>query len=181
MCLFKSKKNPSSLKNPARQEAFSFERIPSTYEEFFSLPEWERKDSFASAALVALSLLVYRKDPALAFRLLAALKAPGSLSDLERSFIEERLSERKDYKPYSYFVGALPNNDYTPSYPLMIIVKANEQSFAEEGYATLYLTSSGASSPRPLRLRERTDGSWALDEQFLLGDIVPPQKENPWA
>jgi hypothetical protein len=181
MCLFKKKPISSSFASPERVRAFSFERVPATLGEFQALYERDKSDPFASASLVALAFLAYRKDPELCFFCLALLKAPESLSPIERSFIRDRLNEGKDYKPYSYFTGALPSNDYTPSHPLMVVVKENPQSFLEEGYATLYLTSSGASSPRPLRLRKRNDGSWALQEEFLLADIVSPHKENPWA
>lgn len=158
----------------------SFAQLPSSFAEFQKLLEGKERDPFQVAALSLLALCLFSKSPELAFQAYGSLLAPILLSERERSFIKERL-QGKTYKPFSYFEGATPANDYTPNYPLIVRLKEEENSTQEKGYLTLYLTSGGAASPRPIRLRERNDGTWALWEEFLLADIIAPKKDNPWA
>ena len=87
----------------------------------------------------------------------------------------------KDYVPRSYFNGATPQNDYTPSAPYTIVVSENPYSYTDEGYAKLFLRSGGADSERAVQLRNAKDGKWYLWEQFLLADIRKPESTNPWA
>ena len=55
-------------------------------------------------------------------------------------------------------------------------------SFDEEGYAKLYLKSSGADSPRPVQLRQKpSSGEWFLWDQMLLSQIREPISADPWA
>ena len=62
-----------------------------------------------------------------------------------------------------------------------IIVSENPYSYQNEGYATLYMTSGGADSPRSVQLRKAKDGKWYLWDQFLLADIRQPDSADPWA
>ena len=87
----------------------------------------------------------------------------------------------KDYVPRSYFEGATPENDYTPSLPLKITVSENPYSYENQGYAKLFVRSGGADGLREIVLREAKDGKWYLWEQFILSDIRQPESANPWA
>ena len=58
--------------------------------------------------------------------------------------------------------------------------KAGTAGYDAEGYATLYLRSGGADSPRQVKLRRKGE-QWFLWEQFLLSDIRTPAKDDPWA
>ena len=62
-----------------------------------------------------------------------------------------------------------------------INVSENPYSYQNEGYATLYVNSGGADSPRSVQLRLAKDGKWYLWEQYLLAEIRKPESENPWA
>ena len=86
-----------------------------------------------------------------------------------------------DYVPRSYFVGATYKNDYVPQEPYSIVVSENPHSYENEGYATMYIASGGADSPRSVKLRKAKDGKWYLWEQFLLVGIRKPESDNPWA
>ena len=108
------------------------------------------------------------------------LRGPRPLSVMDKQFIADRFRD-KDYVPRSYFVGATPQNNYLPSEPYSIVVSENPYSYQNEGYATLYVSSGGADSPRSVQLRLAKDGMWYLWEQYLLADIRKPESENPWA
>ncbi len=109
------------------------------------------------------------------------LKGPQSLSTYEQQFISERL-RGNEYVPFSYFDGACPENEYHPILPYSITVSTVPTSFAEDGYAMLYLRSGGADSPRPVKLRKKpSTGEWFLWDQMLLSQIRKPVSEDPWA
>lgn len=43
-----------------------------------------------------------------------------------------------------------------------------------------YIRSSGADSPRPIKLRQKGN-QWFLWEQYLMPDIRKPKSADPWA
>ena len=112
--------------------------------------------------------------------MLEYLRGPRPLSNMDKQFIADRFRD-KDYVPRSYFKGATPDNEYAPEQPYTIEVKENPYSYTNEGYATLYIASGGADSPRQVQLRLAKDGKWYLWEQFLLADIRKPASTDPWA
>ena len=111
------------------------------------------------------------------FRVIFLVSAKG---DSDISFIADRFRD-SDYVPRSYFEGSTPTNDYTPAEPYTIVVSENPYSYQNEGYATLYITSGGADSPRSVQMRKAKDGKWYLWEQFFLVGIRQPESANPWA
>ena len=86
------------------------------------------------------------------------------------------------YKTRSFFAGATPQNDYTPTKPYTITVNETPYSFDVENWATLYVTSGGADNPRPIKLRKKpSTGQWFLNEIQCLADIRLPNAEDKWA
>lgn len=157
-----------------------FGRLPESLDEFKALPQFSLSNPFDTAALTALALCYYPKDRDLSLSMLEALRGPRPMSVTEKQFIKDRFMD-KDYVPRSYFSGATPQNDYTPSTPYTVKVSENPYSYDEENYAKLYLTSGGADSPRAVQARLAKDGKWYLWEQFLLAGIREPESANPWA
>ena len=159
---------------------FSFPLRPKTLEEFKALPEAGLNHPAETAALTALAFCYYPADAELSLSMLGDLKGPKPLSPMERQFIRDRFLD-KDYVPRSYFSGAVPSNNYTPTEPYTIRVSENPHSYEEENYAKLFISSSGADSPRFVQLRLAKDGKWYLWEQYLLSDVRPPSANSPWA
>ncbi|MBR6038202.1 MAG: hypothetical protein IKP53_05680 [Candidatus Methanomethylophilaceae archaeon] len=151
-----------------------------TLEEFKALPQAALSTPFDTAAMTVLALCFYPQDKNLCFDMLNFLKGPESLSEYEKSFINDRFRD-SDYVPRSYFKGATPQNDYLPSEPLTITVSDNPYSYQDDGYATMHIRSGGADSPRQVKVRKAKDGKWYLWEQFVLVGIRPPEGSNPWA
>lgn len=158
----------------------TFGFLPETLESFTALPQAKLDTPFATAALTVLAFCFYPENKDLSLKMLDFLRGPRPLSVMDKQFIADRFRD-KDYVPRSYFEGTTPNNNYLPSEPYCITVSENPYSYQNEGYATLYVTSGGADSPRSVQLRLAKDGKWYLWEQYLLADIRKPESENPWA
>ena len=157
-----------------------FSALPDTFEEFVALPEAKMATPFETAAMTILAFCFYPDNKDLSLRMLDFLKGPQPLSPMDKQFIRDRFMD-KDYVPRSYFEGSTPENNYLPSEPYTITVSSNPYSYQNEGYATLFIKSGGADSPRSVQLRKAKDGKWYLWEQLILVDIRKPESENPWA
>ena len=163
-----------------KKEKIVFRNLPSTFEEFTSLPQAALSTPFDTAAMTVLAFCYYPQNKDLALQMVNYLKGPRPLSGGDISFIADRFRD-SDYVPRSYFEGSTPANDYTPAEPYTIVVSENPYSYQNEGYATLYITSGGADSPRSVQIRKAKDGKWYLWEQFILVGIRQPESSNPWA
>jgi hypothetical protein len=163
-----------------KKEKIVFRNLPTTFEEFASLPQAALSTPFDTAAMTVLAFCYYPQNKDLALQMVNYLRGPRPLSGRDISFIADRFRD-SDYVPRSYFEGSTPANDYTPAEPYTIVVSENPYSYQNEGYATLYITSGGADSPRSVQMRKAKDGKWYLWEQFILVGIRQPESANPWA
>ena len=163
------------------KNTFTFPSVPTTLEQLQALPEHSLDTPFKTAALALLALCHYQNDPAAVIEMLNDLKGPDTVSVYEQQFLRDRLAG-KGYKPASFFAGATVENGYTPSVPYMITVEDNPYSYPEPNYATMWVRSAGADSPRSIRLRKKpSTGQWFLLEVQCLSDIRIPAAEDPWA
>ena len=173
------------LFNKAKNEhTFTFAALPQNVEELKALPEADLKDPYAVAALTLAALTRYGENVDECYEMLNFLKGPEPLSTYEKQFIRERLAG-KTYKPFSYFEGATPANNYTPKQPYKITVKSNQYTFTKDGsgheWASMMVTSGGADNPRNIKLRKKgSTGQWFLNEILCLSDIRTPAGEDPW-
>ena len=162
-------------------ESFQFSKIPTNVSELQALPEANLNSPYAAVALAMIALCGYKQNPGAVYEMLDFLNGPDEVSAYTKSFIKDRL-EGKTYKPFSFFEGATVQNNYTPSEPFTIKVSANPNSFIEENWATLYVQSAGADSPRPMKLRKKpSTGQWFVVDIQCLSDIRIPVAEDPWA
>lgn len=161
-------------------ERFNFATVPSSLEELRSLPEYSLDTPYKTAALTMIVLCNYKNNVDSTIEMLNDLKGPEDLSQLEIQFLKDRL-QGKEYKPYSFFLGATPENEYTPT-SFTIEVEDNPYSFQDEDYATMHIKSSGADSLRQIKLRKKpSTGQWFLVEIQCLSDIRIPTSADPWA
>ena len=108
------------------------------------------------------------------------------ISNMMKQQIKDRMTQNNKYSYIgkSYFVGATPENDYTPNEVLQIEVKENPYTDQEEGYKRLFVKSGGADSDRPIVLRLAKDGNyyvWSDSFMGILSDIRGLESSNPWA
>lgn len=163
-------------------ETFCFQSLPESLAELQAYPEADLNSPFQTAALTVLALCAYAADQKIGTQMLNWLRGPRPLNGLDISFLNDRFRGGKSYLPYTYFVGAVPENNYTPDQPYRIQIESNPVSASEEGYMKLFIPCGGADDPRPIKLRRRgSDGKWFLWEQYLLTGVRVPEKEDPWA
>ena len=159
----------------------SFGKLPKSLAELKALNESSLSEPYHAAALLIPALILWTENKNEAINMINFLKGPASLSPYEIQFITERL-QGNEYVPNSYFEGAKPENGYKASTPYSVRVFTVPTSFDEDGYASLYLQSGGADSPRPVKLRNKpSTGEWFLTDQMLLASIRKPASEDPWA
>jgi len=136
---------------------------------------------FKSAALFIAALCSYERDKEQCFEMINIIKGPQSLSPYEKQFIRDRMTGKAGYIGKSYFKGSSPQNNYTPSHPLAIEISETPYSYSQQGYATVYMKTSGADSPRPIKLREKNNEWFLWEFGGILADIRIPQKDDLWA
>ena len=178
MGIFDKLKNAANEIAGKKAETFTFSALPESVGEMKQLPEASLDTPFKAAALTVCALCAYAAEQSIGVEMLNFLKGPQPLSTPDIKFLDERFKGQQ-YLPFSYFAGAKPDNDYTPSEPFSVTVESNPHSFSQEGYATLYIASGGADTPRPVTLRKK-DNQWFLWQQSLMVGIRSPKSQNPW-
>ena len=171
-------KAASSLGN--KKETFTFAALPESLAQLQALPEASLDTPFKTAALTLCALCAYAADKQIGTEMLNWLRGPRPLSNQEISFLNDRFRDGT-HVPFSYFKGATPDNNYTPTEPFTVTVESNPYSDANPGYMKLFLRSGGADNPREVVLRKKGDGQWMLWDQFLLVGIRQPKSADPWA
>jgi len=168
-------------KDQNKAETCVFASLPESLAELQALPEAALDSPYKTAALTIAALCCFEKNEAAVHEMLNFLKGPEDLSSVEKQFLRDRLTG-KGYKCLSFFAGAAPENGYTPQQPYQITVTSNPYSFETENWATVYVQSGGADSPRPIKLRKKpSTGQWFLNEIQCLADIRLPSEQDPWA
>lgn len=181
--LFKSKIGQTVSKAVgSKTKTFTFETLPQTADELAGLPEAALTDVYAVAALSLLALTRFEANRQESIAMLNFLKGPDPLTPMALQQISDRFMDGKFYTVNSFFEGATPANNYTPSKPFKVKVSSTPYSFDNENWAVLYLHSGGADSPRPVKLRKKpSTGQWFLVEIQYLADIRPPVATDKWA
>jgi len=157
-------------------------RLPTDLGEMLKLPEAAMRAPELTAFLTVAALCAFAEDRSNGLEMLNYLRGPRPLSPMEKQFIRDRFMDGRDYIPRSYFAGAVPENNYTPSLPYTIEIRDSVSPIAEEGYRKFDIKSCGADSPRPVTLRTKpSTGEWFLWEQMLLAQIRIPKSQDPWA
>ena len=172
--------SPESTAAAVQQKTFTFAALPESLDQMQALPEATREDPFRTAALAVCALCVYAADKNIGTKMLNWLRGPRPLSPHDISFLNDRFRDGR-HVPFSYFAGATPENDYTPTQPFTLTFEAGPYADANPGYKKLHIRSGGADSPREIVLRQTADGKWCLWDQFLLVSIRQPKSQNPWA
>ena len=181
--LFKNKVSQTVSKAVSgKSKTYTFESLPQTVDDLKSLPEAALTDEYAVAALSLLALTRFESDKNASVEMLNFLKGPHPLTPFPRQQTSARFMDRKFYKVTSFFEGATPANNYTPSKPYKIKVSSTPYSFDNENWAVLYLHSGGADNPRPVKLRKKpSTGQWFVVEIQYLGDVRTPVAADKWA
>lgn len=158
-----------------------FDRLPQNIEELKTSQYGSLEKPEYTAALFIVAMTKYTENPELALEMIDYLNGPENVSEYDRQFLRDRMRD-KEYLPWSFFKGAVPENDYTPTEPLTISVERNPYSDLGEGRVKLFIASGGADSPRPIELRLKpSTGQWFMTNQLLLSGIRIPKSRDEWA
>ena len=172
----------TTAKGPTwKERVITVEGLPKNLEELKALQGAGLQDEYYTAALAVVALCNYKVDKEATYEMLNFLKGPEPLNVANKQFLTDCLGG-KEYIPYSFLSGTSPQNNYVPVEPYRVTVSANPYSYTDENRATLYLTSSGADSRRPITLRRKpSTGQWFLTTFSFLGSIRIPAAEDKWS
>lgn len=94
--------------------------------------------------------------------------------------MNDRFRDGKSYIPFSYFVGASPENGYTPASPSPCWWAAITPPTWRRAIASCSSPAAVPMIPAP-SLRRKGNGQWFLWEQYLMTGIRIPTSADPWA
>lgn len=158
------------------------QKIPENLQEFEVLAaKGQQPECICALFLCALAL--FERDKEAGTAAMNLLRGPKPMTPYDCQFLRDRL-RGKSYLPLAYFEGATPGNNYQPRVPYMLNVLADPRpQDVEPGYLRVFLTTSGADSPRPMKLRQKVStGEWFLWEySSILSGIRIPVVEDSWA
>ena len=170
-----------SLTKNGNEAIYTFDKIPTSVEDFNGIDAYLREPTFAPAAFIMV-MCNYEKDKETCYKLLDILNGPKEFNNFDKSYYEDRFMDGKFYKPFSYLEGAKPDNNYVPNTPYVVHVWENPNGPIEENYKGLLMVSSGADNKRQATVRLKpSEGNWYLTQEMLLGDIKIPVKDDEWA
>ena len=168
-----------SKEDTADGKVIAYSSLPYSDDDF---ENFDLSDPYEVAADVIVCFQIYENDPDLAIELLNYLKGPESASEFEKNFIKEQFKQYP-YVARSYNQGSTPDNNYTTD-KIKIAVNKHPYSNSDEGYISLALKSSGADTPRNVKLRYKpSDDAWYVfsDSYYgLLAGIRIPTEADPW-
>ena len=158
------------------------QKIPENLQEFEILAaKGQQPECICALFLCALAL--FERDKEAGTAAMNLLRGPKPMTPYDCQFLRDRL-RGKSYLPLAYFEGATPGNNYQPRVPYILNVLADPRpQDVEPGYLRVFLTTSGADSPRPMKLRQKVStGEWFLWEySSILSGIRIPVAEDSWA
>lgn len=156
--------------------------IPASLDEMKAMPEAAFDTPYKTAALYFAAICNYHSDKDLCIEMLNFIRGPQEpLSQMQQLFIRDRMSDKADYIGKSYFMGATPQNNYTPAIPYTLNFVDNPYSFSQEGYALLYVANGGSDNPRPVKLRQKGSQWFLWDYAGTLAGIRIPAAQDLWA
>ena len=165
-----------------RKKTVKFDTLPQNAEEMKAMPIYDQKDEYVVAACTVAALLRYAANQSDGKAMLDVLNGPENPANIDLQRMDEKLIGN-DYMIRSYFKGASPENDYTPTQPFTVELLEYQNSRDIDNYLYLYVPSGGADNPRQIQLRKKpSTGEWFIWVfQGLLMDIRIPVSEDKWA
>lgn len=164
--------------------------LPADVDAFLAVRDRVATTPFGGAATLALAMLAWSQDPARGLPWLAAaidashlVDGPDGLQGRQPSpAVLRNLRDRLGDKPHvvrSYFVGTSPEAGYALPPTLAVRVREQIRDVGPEE-AKVFVWSSGADTPRPMRLRRSPRGWWkAVEWSSLEVGIRAPAAPAP--
>lgn len=168
--------------------SLELQSFPDSVETFKNLRDDLAQTPFGGAALFAVALNVFSEDPVAGIPLLTiaidvdllvdgkdgvAGKQPAALRDFK---------DRNGQKPWiarSIFQGTCPADGYRlPAFPLSILF-GEQRGDILETTARVFILTTGADSPKPIRLKKNDKGFWkACEWSSFQGNCRAPETKQ---
>ena len=161
----------------------SIQKLPDSLQEFQALSAALGQSPEGKCALFLCAVRLFDKNKDEGTQAMDLLRGPRPMTPYDAQFLRDRL-RGKSYLPLAYFEGATPQNGYTPQAPYVLnVLPDSRPQDIEPGYLRVFLKTTGADSPRPIKLRQKAStGAWFLWEySSILSGIRIPAAEDPWA
>ena len=174
----------------AELASVQIEQLPTSVEEFVALRDQIAQSPQGGAAMMVLALLTYTNDNVLGQQCLTIAVDRERLQEGDKGYKGWQLSnsslqrvrsqlEGKPYLPRSYIEQAMPENGYALAEPPYVVICSDNPYSGEidSGTYKVFVTCSGASSPRPITLKRNDKGLWKASEwsSLLVGIREPVQ------
>ncbi len=168
-----------------KDSTLQLETLPRTVEAFVALRDELATTPFGGAALFAVALNVYSEDPRAGIPLLTLALDQACLSNGNEGVAGKQPSALRDFKdrngqkPWiarSMVQGTSPAEGYRlPAFPLILKFREQEGDL-EEREARVFVYTTGADSPKPMRLKKNDKGIWkACEWSSFQGNCRPPE------
>ena len=168
-------------------QTVKIKKIPKSIEEFVEMRNDLAKTPEGGAAMFMLALKMYIDNPDLAKKCFVAIVDRNLLREGnvykgykllngDMNLIKNQMNNDK-LIPNSYIKGATPENHYAVKLPYVYEFSSNKYSGSvEAGDFKLFVACSGASSPRPIRMKKNNRGIWKTSNwsSVLVGIRKPP-------
>ena len=175
----------------AIEHKVSINALPTSIETFIQLRDANSTTPQGAAATFAVASILYSMDVKLGLQALTTVIEGKWLTDgtngykgkqpskIDQQRFLERWSKSKgmDYVPRSYVQGTSPKNGYTiPAGPLLIQVREQTTSKESDTSYKMFVHSTGASSPRPVKLLKNDKGIFKASEwSSLTSGVAKPE------
>jgi hypothetical protein len=169
---------------------FPVQNIPSSIEEFVQLRNNLARTPEGGAVCFVLAMLVYEQDRVLGLSCFTVTldNSPAMLMDNQQTpsykgkspsrstlYLIERL-QGKPWISRSYIKGTTPQEGYRLQKDgLVLQIGRNPYSVIDDRTIKVFVNSSGAASPRPIRMAKNDAGIWKVAEfSSLVVDVQAP-------
>ena len=194
LCCFGVISAPSALAQVEVLPEVALERLPATIDEFLEGRERLGGNPSGATALFVAAMIRYAEDQSAGLPMLVSILVNDNtlLSsaragsgyrgyDLASStrFLIDRVIQ-SPWIPSSYIQGTSPSGGYQlPAGPLRLEFSENPTSQIGPDEVRIFVASTGADSPRPLRLKRNSAGIWKVAEfSSLVVGVRQPESER---
>ena len=173
------------------QNQIRIDRIPESVEEFVQLRDKIAHTPEGGGAIIVLALLAYAGDEDIGKQCLTIAVDRSGLQESPTGYqgwqvrtsrlqlVASQLAKQR-YIPRSYVQGARPENHYAlPALPAVLTFSHNRYSGDRDGDEfKVFISCSGAATPRPVTLRKNERGIWkAAEWSSLIVGVQAPAGE----
>ena len=171
-------------------QSITVDTLPASTDEFVSLRDELAGSPEGGAALFVLAMMKFVEDPELGEQFMTIALDRDNLTKSNKGYkgyrpgnsLQYHLNRIKNMKhlPGSYVVGTSAANGYQASAPYRFDFTRNQYSEIKPTQIKVFIACTGASSPRPITLKQNDKGIWKVSEvsSLFVGVAAPQQADG---